>query len=447
MYPLRALAVAVSIAMLSAVPASTASPVDVTTDIDYRVGGGRPLMRAAGPEMWNPRIGIGGSFGNPGQCNAFEPDAAILGSFSDGDWDRFQRIVLERVRQVFNPQSIAMLALQRSNPDLYEYIQEGLANANAAFSFALGSCEDYQKQLGDMVPSERWETLSMGQELNQAARTAKEEVDEGVSWFNRQNLIQVQRGLSGGNEGVEVAGVQKGGAGQNPVETVADVSRAGFNAITERSPAAATPVTDDQRYPIIEHFDSPAAAAEYITTVVGETRFRTCDDCQRVDAEPGAGIHKLLQDTSKDVTERLVEALRRDPGQMTEAELEDINQGTSLVTVDMLYTLQRMEPHTAGAYVAALSKEVAMAVHIDKLMMARRVLHAGLKEGTIKDNDLLYQEAQSKLDDLTKEIDLLEQEIRIKRSVTKEAGSALIERRRIMDAGASLPNKSHQPIN
>src|SRR5690606_2378222 len=175
--------------------------------------------------------------------------------------------------------SLPALIIQRADPGLYNLLTNGILQARLDFDRSKLTCRAIAERMADMAGGQLgWNQLAEGMALRQAVAST-----DAVSAIE-------QAEASRGNDGVPwVGGGNAGGAGQNPIRVVGDVTRAGYNLLNGRAVTDTTPIdgTTCGNRLSCQTWTSPEAAAEWATRVLGEQEHRTCEACVKTQTTPG----------------------------------------------------------------------------------------------------------------------------------------------------------------
>src|SRR5258708_12024946 len=209
---------------------------------------------------------------------------------------------------------------------------------------------------------------------------------------------------SHGNNGVPwVGGSNAGGSGQNSIKTVSDVTRAGYNLLNGRS------VTDTSSSDTnacansltCQTWNSPQAAADWATRVLGEREQRTCETCTKTQSTPGVGLSPLIQ---QEYTTKLqaVQDLVTGNKPITAANLAAAGSDSLPITRAVIEAL-RDEPDQ-DVLGKRLASEVALSSVMEKALLLQRTLLSVQAAPTLAANQLAQQAVDSESKTLEQEI-------------------------------------------
>ena len=330
--------------------------------------------------------------------------------------------------------SLPGLVLQRLNPSLYDMLTGMMAEAGIGFRMARANCERTVEAMRDRTAAGGWRALAEGEfwkrqlgagaEPTAAARAAAANAggDAGTTW---------------------IGGVAAGGAGQAPIRPVTDAARAGYAGLQGRDSATvaggAVLACTDPAERLCAVFADSDAAADFVRAVVGDTAVTTCSEsasgCVPVAAEPGQGLRPAM------IAE--IEALYGDgttagpvlAAVMGEADLApdvlDAMRGAGGHGVDPTVLAAIREdpsPSRRRALAGRLAAEIAMERTMERAFVARRLLRAGLRDPAVAQNEPAKAAVRDALDELNREIDELEQEMRFAESRARNVPLSVLGR-------------------
>src|SRR5690606_33708895 len=207
-----------------------------------------------------------------------------------------------------------------------------------------------------------------------------------------------------------------GGAGQDAIRVVGDVTRAGYNLLNGRAVTDMSPIdsaTCGNRLSC-QTWTSPEEAAEWAVRVLGEQEHRTCENCVKTETTAGVGLTPLIQEEY----ETKFEGLR------------DLVMGASAVTFDNLEAAGSSSlPVTRGVIEALrdepdqdilarrLASEIALSSVLEKALLLQRTLLTGRKEPNIAANQLAQEAVRHESDLLAQEIENLKTELELRREL------------------------------
>lgn len=249
-------------------------------DVLYSIGGGRAVSMTPASAMRS--IGVGVGWNSNLMCGDMSISTTIQNQLN-GLTNGFQTIMSSVIQNATAAvASLPALIIQRADPGLYNLLTNGVLQARLDFDRSKLTCRAMAEKMADVAGGQvGWSRLADGMVLTQAVASA-----DAVSAIE-------QTETSRGNDGVTwVGGRNAGGAGQDPIRVIGDVTRAGYNLVNGRAVEDASSIDPAQCGGNLtcQAWSSPAAAADWAVRVVGEQEQRTCETCNKTVTTPGVGL-------------------------------------------------------------------------------------------------------------------------------------------------------------
>ncbi|MBE0689485.1 MAG: integrating conjugative element protein, partial [Anaerolineae bacterium] len=321
--------------------------------------------------------------------------------------------------------SLPALIIQRADPGLYNLLTNGILQARLDFDRSKLTCRAIAERMADMAGGQLgWNQLAEGMALRQAVAST-----DAVSAIE-------QAEASRGNDGVPwVGGGNAGGAGQEAIRVVGDVTRAGYNLLNGRGATDTSPIdsTTCANRLSCQTWPSPQAAADWAIRVLGEQEQRTCESCGKTQTIPGVGLTPLIQEEF----ETRLEALRHllnGTNPTTTVNLESAGSSSLPITRGVIEAL-REEPDQ-DILARRLASEVALSSVLEKALLLQRTLLAGRKEPNVAANQLAQQAITHESSLLEQEINNLKTELELRRELANNSPMAIIQRHSMRSAGS-----------
>ena len=386
----------------------------------YRLGGAEPISLEPSARASTLRLGIGAEWNSDLVCGDFDVAHSIRQQLN-GVSGAFQDVmgnVIQTAQGVVA--SLPALAIQRLNPGLYDLLQNGVLEAGQEFRVAKLRCDEIADDMGDTLAHEGWSGIARADYWRRQANVGGRDVVEVVGEAD---------GAAATDGGVPwIGGSAAGGAGQEPIEAVGDVSKAGYNLLLGRAPADATPVgpTACGESDICKVWDDPDAMAAWMRRVVGEIEVRTCDGCRRVAAQAGLGLPSVYR-REKSALANILRPLAQTDAVPSEAVLEGLTGGGGFRVTRRVIEAVREEPRPADV-ADRLAGELAVGRVMEQAAMARRALLAGMREPNVANNEAALRQSERALVELDREIRQMEVELRVKALVASNSSVAVLRR-------------------
>jgi integrating conjugative element protein (TIGR03755 family) len=392
-------------------------------DVLYSIGGGRAV--SMGPVGQMQSIGVGIGWNSNLICGDMSLTTTLQNQLN-GITQGFQAIMSNVIQNATAAvASLPALIIQRADPGLYNLLTNGILQARLDFDRSKLTCRAIAERMADMAGGQLgWNQLAEGMALRQAVVST-----DAVSAIE-------QAEASRGNDGVPwVGGGNAGGAGQNPIRVVGDVTRAGYNLLNGRGATDTSPIDSITCGNSLscQTWQSPQAAADWAIRVLGEQEQRTCESCVKTQTIPGVGLTPLIQEEF----ETRLEALRNllngtDP--TTAANLEAAGSSSLPITRGVIEAL-REEPDQ-DILARRLASEVALSSVLEKALLLQRTLLTGRKEPNIAANQLAQQAITHESSLLEQEINNLKTELELRRELANNSPMAIIQRHGMRSTGS-----------
>ncbi|MGB3749171.1 MAG: integrating conjugative element protein [Rhodanobacter sp.] len=392
-------------------------------DVLYSIGGGRAV--SMGPVGQMQSIGVGIGWNSNLICGDMSLTTTLQNQLN-GITQGFQAIMSNVIQNATAAvASLPALIIQRADPGLYNLLTNGILQARLDFDRSKLTCRAIAERMADMAGGQLgWNQLAEGMALRQAVAST-----DAVSAIE-------QAEASRGNDGVPwVGGGNAGGAGQNPIRVVGDVTRAGYNLLNGRGATDTSPIDSATCGNSLscQTWQSPQAAADWAIRVLGEQEQRTCESCVKTQTIPGVGLTPLIQEEF----ETRLEALRNllnGTNPTTVANLEVAGSSALPITRGVIEAL-REEPDQ-DILARRLASEVALASVLEKALLLQRTLLTGRKEPNVAANQLAQQAITHESSLLEQEINNLKTELELRRELANNSPMAIIQRHGMRSAGS-----------
>ena len=386
----------------------------------YRLGGAEPISLGPSARASTLRLGIGAEWNSDLVCGNFDVAHSVRQQLN-GVSGAFQDVmgnVIQTAQGVVA--SLPALAIQRLNPGLYDLLQNGVLEAGQEFRVAKLRCDEIADDMGDTLAHEGWSGIARADYWRRQANVGGRDVVEVVGEAD---------GAAAADGGVPwVGGAAAGGAGQEPIEAVGDVSKAGYNLLLGRAAAddSAVGPTACGESDICKVWDDPDAMATWMRRVVGEIEVRTCDGCRKVTAQAGLGLPSVYR-REKSALANILKPLAQTDAVPSQAVLDGLTGGGGFRVTRRVIEAVREEPRPADV-ADRLAGELAVGRVMEQAAMARRALLAGMREPNVANNEAALKQSERALVELDREIQQMEVELRVKALVASNSSVAVLQR-------------------
>lgn len=384
-------------------------------DVLYSIGGGSAVTMGSAGQMESITVGAG--WQNNLVCGNMSLNNTLENQLN-GATQGFQNIMGSVIQNATGAvSSLPALILQRANPALYNLLTNGILQARLDYDRSKGSCRALAESMADIAGNQMgWGKVAEGQKMGQELAS------------NSDAVAVVERTESAsGNSGVTwVGGSQAGGAGQQPIRVVSDVTKAGYNLLNNRSVSDTSSIQKDtcSNGLVCGSWESPSKAAEFATRVLGEQQIQTCEGCSSA-SSPGVGLAPLIQETYENKIQALQELLK--PGATITAEkLRDAGSDSLPVTRGVIMALR--DERDQALLAQRLASEVALTDVLEKSLLLQRMLITGSKEPNVNMNKLAVDAVLGSTDTLQQLITNLKTELDMRQQLAKNSPMAIVER-------------------
>ena len=386
-------------------------------DVLYSIGGGSAVSMSGAVDMRSIGVGIG--WNSNLTCGNMNLSTTLQNQLN-GVTNGFQSIMSSVIQNATSAvASLPAMIIQRADPALYNLLNNGILQARLDFDRSKTSCQAMANRMADMAGAQLgWDQLAQGQALSLSTAGNNTDAVAAIEQSEQER----------GNKGVPwVGGQQSGGRGQAPIKLISDVSRAGDNLLNGRQVDDRSSIGRENCGNSLscQTWNSPQAAAEFATRVLGEREQRTCDGCTKTQTTPGVGLTRLIQEEYEKKVEAL-QALVRDRTDPTSEQLAKAGSQSLPITRGVIEAL-RDEPDSS-LLTQRLASEVALASVLEKALLLQRTLLTGRKEPNVAINDLAQQAISSESDILAQEINNLKTELELRQALAGNAPMVLIQR-------------------
>ncbi|RRD56507.1 integrating conjugative element protein [Comamonadaceae bacterium OH2545_COT-014] len=415
---------ALALVLAAAAPAALAQPVTNST-LYYRMGGGTPGGAAANGRQVAANLGIGGTLRLNYSCGKFDVGLS---------WQTLMNGFAQLGTQVTNAvkagiASLPLYILQRAQPGLYQLFQNYSQKADLMIAASLKTCEEMEAMIRQgQNPYEDWVRLAKG-ELWKAKAEARGDVVQAKLDLNKNEEAQ-KRGVNW------VFGRRAGGTSSDALRPIRDLSIAGYNATLNKAASASATTSyasaAEKNTRLVRAFPSPESMAKFTTEVLGDKRIYTCtqgsSDCpQPTTVTTATGLGPKYEAEFDIVAPKLAElANGSGASARVHAELQAIAAPGMAVSPQLLDALRGLPPATRAVAVNRLSQELAMHRVIDKALVARAALLTGMSLPEVTAAGEAMRDTQDTIDRLTRYIDDLMYEARIRKELTADTALAIM---------------------
>jgi integrating conjugative element protein (TIGR03755 family) len=386
----------------------------------YNLGGGEPISRSATNRAATFELGPDISWSTDLICGDFDMSLSVENQLMgiEGAFSDLMGSVISAATGAVA--SLPGLALQKLNPALYDMLQNGILQGSEEFHLAETSCEAMVGKMGEVMDTNEWGTVAQGPWWSTESQTA------GADILNTKGRADSE----GADAGVVwVEGASRGGRAQPPIELVGDTAKAGYNQLINRNPGnTGSAVTTCAGAAICEEWEAPQFFADWIIEVLGEEKIRTCKNCDKVRTQPGKGLSAQVKKEWEAISLD-IETLVLSSSAPTSDELKEVSGGPGmLVSRRVIEAIREEKEEDQAVLISRLASEMALARTMERAMIARRALLAGMKEPNIASTGIAPERLERYLGELEQEVDNLLFEMDVRKRVATNTTSQLLRR-------------------
>lgn len=431
----RLLAVWVAACVLAApVAAQTQDVPRSQSQLYYRIGGSAPASRSANPNALAVKMGLGVKLNANYTCGKFDIGlswANLMNGFSN-----LGTQITGAVKSGIS--ALPLYILQRAQPGLYELFQTYAKKAELSVAAAMDSCAQMEAQIKQgNDPYAKWVGLAKGEgwtvegstNADVVATKSKVEIDNG-----RRGVTWIDSKLAGGFT-------------QPPIRPVNDIVVAGYN-LTMMQPVSTSNTADYSTggTPLGKTFAKPQDAADFAVTVLGDQLVATCDEpgCALKGAVTALGLQSKYDAEIPIALNQVKLAITN--SSPTYAALAAAGAPDVAISTDVVRAIRELPADMQAISSQRLAKEIALARTIEKALAVRAILISGMSLPEVQKHEPAMEVAKTKADLLTRYIQDLLFESRVRREVVSDTAASLLQAYQARRA-VSAPVPTQQPAD
>ncbi|HDL5920757.1 TPA: integrating conjugative element protein [Mannheimia haemolytica] len=405
----------------------------ISDRVFYQIGGGTGYM--APPSRGNTKVvdlGIGWKANLT--CGNFDIKTTIkndLNGLKDGFKDLMGNVIDSAKGAVA---SMPAMILQRANPQLYDLLTNGMYQGKLDFNRLKTSCEEMSKVLADHTLGGKWGQAADLESYKQITSTQPDAKQA-------QKDLEDKKGKDGR---VWVGGQRKGGQNQDPINVVGDVAKGGFNLLNKRNVLDSSPVSNCEGN-LCQTWDTPQAAADFLTKIIGEQSISTCkEDCgTKTSSKAGVGLSPEIEEEHIRTIVKLENVLNMD---VPKSELlAELSSSSVPVTRGLIESL-RDDPDVE-LLSQRLSAEIATSKVMEKMLLARQAILAGMREPNVAQNADAQVELERVLNIIDREISQVKLEMDMQKMITGNTASVILQSKSEREALAGAHSLSQDSLD
>lgn len=411
-----------------------AAPAPLSPSLYYEMGGGVSFQRPLSEATIAPELTLSAGLDLPLSCDIWDIKDIAIANYPDlvidylqGQLDQLGQAVVAQLTSI--GQGLAVAALQRALPGIYDLSQTLTSQISARVDIAKRSCEQVVNDINRGVnPLDAWKHVGAAVSWRTTLTGPTGEATGGTPELSdATSILDAQRTVAeeGALTPIPWFGVDLGGSSENPIEVVEDLVTAGMKLMLESTPdgrldtdtldeavtadgvTAETNTingTSDTPIRLGQLFEDTEIAVDWANRFIGEQEIYMCDDpgCES-SFRPGAGLQVML----KEETDRLVELWQDliDENDPDLDDLADVSSESVQVTVDLFDALMRFPEQDQAVYIGRLISDAALQLTVEKALAIRRMILVSSESPIVKGYNLVSEETDTLLQRIRTEID------------------------------------------
>ena len=378
----------------------------------YKIGGNSDITIP--PVRRTTKLTIGGStHNNLGYtCDGYNPAVSINNTLNN-----FEKSLYGLTDSIVGSATALMVgaswyALEKADPDAYNFLQNQFASAGDTFNIGLKSCQDNRKLVQQgKSPYTEFMTISDSKGwINSSRQAASGQDQDPVTVRTTTAQQQGQNGMAWMHNGESA-----GGKNQKPIKLISDVSTAGYNIVDDpkRVLDSNDVPTGDAANMLRRYWDRPDDAGKWSTLVLGDITItaKQSDDAQSTLG--GTGLAPLLTTCPKvghsehTCIQTLQDKLWNIVNSDSIAKPDDLRavSATNLtMTQDIIESVRNQEPEEQALSVQKLAEEVAIQNLVEEALALKRLLAVGMQAQPVQVAHTMQQGVQEAINHLDLDI-------------------------------------------
>lgn len=408
----------------------------LSDQIYYQIGGGSGYMTPPTRAKSLKAIEFGIGWKANLMCGNFDIKTTVknqLNGLTEGFKDLMGNVIESAKGAVA---SLPAMVIQRANPQLYDLLTNGVYQGRIDFNRLKTSCEAMSKQLADYTLNGRW-----------AKSADLENYKDIVATEPDAQKAQKSSEENKGKKGKEwVGGEKRGGEYQKQIKLIEDVSKAGYNLLQNRQALDASQLTGKAcTGALCQTFDSPQKLSEFLTRIIGEQSISTCtEDCgPKTSSKAGVGLAPAIEEENVRTVEKLEQVLNMDTP--SKEMLAELSSNTIPVTRGLIEALR--EDPDVEVLSQRLSAEIATAKVMEKMLLARRAILAGMREPYVAADQNAQQELEKTLNKIDLEISQVKLEMDMQKMITSNTASVVIQNKLNREANVGNHGEGYDNVD
>ncbi|HDX0980403.1 TPA: integrating conjugative element protein [Pasteurella multocida] len=408
----------------------------LSDQIYYQIGGGSGYMTPPTRAKSLKAIEFGIGWKANLMCGNFDIKTTVknqLNGITEGFKDLMSNVMESAKGAVA---SLPAMVIQRANPQLYDILTNGVYQGRLDFNRLKTSCEAMSKQLADYTLNGRW---AKSADLENYKSIVATEPDA-------QKAQKKSEDNKGKNGKEWIGGQKRGGENQKQIKLIEDVSKTGYNLLHNRNALDESPLLGQSCTGVIcQIFDSPQKLSDFLTRTIGEQSISTCtEDCgPKTSSKAGVGLAPAIEEENVQTVEKLEQVLNMDTP--SKEMLAELSSNTIPVTRGLIEALR--EDPDVEVLSQRLSAEIATAKVMEKMLLARRAILAGMREPYVAADQNAQQELEKALNKIDLEISQVKLEMDMQKMITSNTASVVIQNKLNREANVGNHGEGYDNVD
>jgi integrating conjugative element protein (TIGR03755 family) len=435
------------LSLIALLPGSAAAKIysPVNAGIYYEIGGADLVNMPPGSSLMGPNLSVGTEFKLPSVCEIWDskmwkdPDVVgkMVEDYAKGYIKNLGTAVVGYLAGA--AQTLAVAALQRALPGMYDYSQNLFSQMQLDIDFATKSCQQAVDEMdAGLNPFDGWITTSKSMKW----RSSLSDQYTGTE----TNILDVEESMrQNPNEtSINWFGGPKGGAAADPIKLVKDVTSAGYAAALgldyQGTPVtAATTHSETQigaggtQSNVDDHmkelFATSDQAATFANQVVGEQTISYCETCTG-STTPGVGLKPTYLGEKETLVKAWNALLTKYPTAATYPKIADFNGVSSSkvrITKRVYSALMSMDTEQdKKLLINRLVSDVAVDRTVEKALVLRQFLKSGYATPQVQAIPEAQKDVQTYIDHVKHEIDDFQWEVDTQDKMAAKTSAAIL---------------------
>ncbi|OES24329.1 hypothetical protein BFV94_4826 [Alteromonas macleodii] len=360
-------------------------------------------------------------------CSGWDAGLSVS-NILDNVEGQFQKLQVEVVNSITGfVTQLPMLILQREDPGLYEMISSVIIDGEDLFNLKIQSCQAMSERFSNSDnPYGELADESFWYEFSSAFDSETKEDTDVVEVMDDADANKGEKGV------VSMGGESKcGGADQPRCEPVTDVVQYGLGKLFK----GALQGNDDDVYSeygvrikpwVAQIWADTDEASKWITDVIGNVTYATCEDCEQMEIEAGEGVYSDIADEAGVIYSILLE-LAESTEIPNRGVLQAMSSNEIFIDATVIEAL-RAEGNAREMFIRRISEDVALMKVVDKLLAARRVLLVGSADPYFQSVSMNKEIIEKKIELIADEVAMLSEELSLKKMARGDAIQTLLSR-------------------